>query len=299
VGAPDRTGRSAVDAAIVAYPTETTEQSLSTDITRARSSLVAALDAAGENVDLALSLAQIFGGEVDFNADLHDGDRIQAMYERVTRDGRPIAYGRVEGAVITNAGRRLVAIPFAAPDGTPGWYDEQGRSLKRQFLKSPLPFEPRITSGFSLSRVHPIYGDVRAHLGVDYGAPAGTSVVAVASGTVESAGWAGDAGRMVVLRHAGGYETLYLHLSSFAAGLAPGTHVAQGELIGRVGSSGAATGPHLDFRIRKSGSYVNPILEISRMPHADPMPASSMPAFALVRDRVLQELSAGSLSTKH
>jgi murein DD-endopeptidase MepM/ murein hydrolase activator NlpD len=139
--------------------------------------------------------------------------------------------------------------------------------------------------------VHPIYGDRRPHLGVDYGAPAGTSVVAVASGVVESADWAGDAGRMVVLRHASGYETLYLHLSAFAPGLHPGMRVDQGTLIGRVGQTGAATAPHLDYRIKKNGVYVNPVAELARMPKGDPISAGAQPAFQAARDRVLQELA--------
>jgi murein DD-endopeptidase MepM/ murein hydrolase activator NlpD len=143
----------------------------------------------------------------------------------------------------------------------------------------------------SLSRVHPIYGDRRPHLGVDYGAPTGTSVVAVASGVVESAEWAGDAGRMVVLRHASGYETLYLHLSAFAPGLHPGQRVDQGALIGRVGQTGAATAPHLDYRIKRNGVYVNPVAELARMPKGEPIPSDALPAFQVARDRALQELT--------
>ena len=167
---------------------------------------------------------------------------------------------------------------------------EAGRSLKRQFLRSPLPFEPRITSGFSYRRLHPVYGGYRAHLGVDYAAPIGTAVISVAAGTVVAAGWSGDAGRMVAVRHAGGYETAYLHLSSFAPGIRPGAHVTQGQWLGRVGSSGAATGPHLDYRVKKDGVSVNPILELSRMPAGEPIAPALMAAFAEERDRVLHQL---------
>ncbi len=125
---------------------------------------------------------------------------------------------------------------------------------------------------------------------MDYFAPVGTSVVAVAAGVVESAAWAGDAGRMVVLRHAGGYETLYLHLSSFA--VRPGQHVDQGALIGRTGDSGAVTGPHLDYRIKKNGGYVNPLLELQRMPKGDPIDPEALPAFREARDRALEELTS-------
>jgi murein DD-endopeptidase MepM/ murein hydrolase activator NlpD len=284
-------GQPLLDVDVATTPHVVERRAIEADISREHPSLIGSLDAAGENVEFALRLADILGGEVDFNSELQRGDRVSALFERVVHDGTPGEYGQIDVAILQNAGRRIVAIRFDGPDGQPAWYDEAGRSLKRQFLKSPLPFEPRITSGFSMNRVHPIYGDVRPHLGVDYGAPAGTSVVAVAAGVVESAGWAGDAGRMVVLRHTGGYETLYLHLSAFAPGLHAGQHVAQGTLVGRVGQTGAATAPHLDYRIRKNGTYVNPVAELARMPKGDPIGASALPAFDATRDRVLQELS--------
>jgi murein DD-endopeptidase MepM/ murein hydrolase activator NlpD len=282
-------GQPMFDVSVLTTPKTIERRTMQADINREHSSLVGSLDAAGENIELALQLAAILGGEVDFNTELRPGDRITALFERVIRNGVAGEYGSIDAAVLQNAGRKVVAVRFDGPDGKPNWYDEDGRSLKRQFLKSPLPFEPHITSGFSMHRVNPVYGDVRAHLGVDYGAPIGTSVVAVASGVVESAGWSGDAGRMVVIRHSGGYETCYLHLSSFA--VRAGQHVDQGAQIGRVGDSGAATGPHLDYRIRKNGAYVNPILELSRMPKGDPIAADALPAFRETRDRVLQELT--------
>ena len=284
-------GQPLFDVGVTTTPHTVERRAIEADISREHPSLVGSLDAAGENVDLALRLADILGGEVDFNSDLQRGDRISALFERVVHEGTPGEYGAIDAAILQNAGRHIVAIRFDGPDGKPAWYDEDGRSLKRQFLKSPLPFEPRITSGFSMNRVHPIYGDVRPHMGVDYGAPAGTSVVAVANGVVESAAWAGDAGRMVVLRHAGGYETLYLHLSAFAPGLRAGMHVTQGTLIGRVGQTGAATAPHLDYRIKKNGTYVNPVAELARMPKGEPIAPSQKAEFTAARDRVLRELS--------
>jgi murein DD-endopeptidase MepM/ murein hydrolase activator NlpD len=286
---PGDAGAPLLDVSVVATPKETRRQAVRADITREHASLVGSLDAQGEEVGLALRLADILGGEVDFNTDLQRGDRLTALFDRVVRNGSPGEYGAIDAAVLENVGRRIVAIRFEGPDGKPAWFDEDGRSLKRQFLKSPLPFEPRITSGFSLSRVHPIYGDRRPHLGVDYGAPTGTSVVA--SGVVESAEWAGEAGRMVVLRHASGYETLYLHLSAFAPGLHPGQRVDQGALIGRVGQTGAATAPHLDYRIKRNGAYVNPVAELARMPKGAPIPSDVLPAFQVARDRALQELA--------
>ncbi len=280
------------DADVVPLPKQVTAEAVSADVTRDRPSLVAALSAGGERVQLALLLADVYSGEVDFNSDLQPGDHVDVLFDRETRDGEFLGYGGIDAATLQNGGRTVTAIRFVGPDGKPGWYDEHGQSLRRQFLRSPLPFEPRITSGFSYRRLHPIYGTYRAHLGVDYGAPVGTAVIAVADGVVESAGWAGEAGRMVELRHGGGYETLYLHLSSFAPGIHPGVRVTQGDLVGRVGQSGAATGPHLDYRIKKNGTYVNPLVEISRMPAAEPIAADLMDAFRQERDRVLGQMRA-------
>jgi murein DD-endopeptidase MepM/ murein hydrolase activator NlpD len=280
------------DVSVVTTPKTIERRVIDANISRDHPSLIGSLDAEGENVELALRLADVLGGEVDFNSDLQPGDRISALFDRVVRNKIAGEYGDINAAILQNAGRHIVAIRFDTSEGKPAWYDEDGRSLKRRFLKSPLPFEPRITSGFSMSRMHPIFGYERPHLGVDYGAPAGTSVVAVAAGVIESAGWNGEAGQMVAIRHSGGYETLYLHLSAFAPGIHPGVHVDQGTLIGRVGMTGAATAPHLDYRIKKSGTYVNPVLELQRMPKGEPIDASALPAFRETRDRLLQELSS-------
>ncbi len=278
---------------VVEIPREMQVVAASAEISKEHNSLSAALDAEGENVQLALALSDIFGGEVDFNSDLQRGDKFEVLFERIMRDGQFAGYGDVSGAILDHGGRAITAIRAQGPDGKFGWYDENGRSMKRQFLKSPLAFipGPRITSGFSLSRKHPLFGFNRAHLGVDYGAPYGSPVVAVSAGTIVSADWAGEGGREVHIRHSGGYETYYLHLSAFAPGIHPGVHVDQGELIGRVGATGAATGPHLDFRIRRNGVFVNPVLERQRMPPGEPIPASMLAAFTATRDRVLADLS--------
>jgi murein DD-endopeptidase MepM/ murein hydrolase activator NlpD len=283
-------GAAAVNAEVVTLPKDVEVTAVAAEIGREHSSLVGALEAAGQNVQLALQLAEIFGGEVDFNSDLQAGDRLEVLVERHTRDGEFLGYGELRAAVLQNDGRRLTAYRYPGSDGKPGWYDEQGRSLKRQFLQSPLPFEPRVTSQFSYRRLHPVHGTTRAHLGVDYGAPAGTRVQAVASGLVEFAGWSGEAGRLVRLRHAGGYQTLYLHLSSFAPGIRAGARVDQGDLIGRVGSSGTATGPHLDYRIIKNGTYVNPLVELRRMPKGVALAANALPVFEQTRDALTAEL---------
>lgn len=287
----------AYDATVVPVPKRTVTDSVSAEITHEHSSLVGALGAYGENIQLALLLADIYGGEVDFNSDLQLGDRVDVLFDRVTRDGsvgdddeHSSTYGDVKAAILHTGGRTLTAIRYVDADGKPSWYDEQGRSLKRQFLKSPLPFEPRITSGFSYRRLHPVLGIERAHLGVDYGAPTGTAVMAVAAGVVEVADWAGEAGRMVKIRHSGGYETAYLHLSAFGPGIHSGVRVEQGQLIGRVGMTGTATGPHLDYRIAKNGTYVNPLVELSRMPAGEPIAGNAHPAFDAQRDQWLTDL---------
>jgi murein DD-endopeptidase MepM/ murein hydrolase activator NlpD len=287
--APDGTPP-AFDATVVTLPKQIELAAIVAVIGREHPSLVGSLEAQGQNIQLALELAEIFGGEVDFNSDLQNGDRIEVLFERATREGEFIGYGDIKAAVLENEGRRITAIRFAGADGKPGWHDEQGRSLKRQFLQSPLPFEPRVTSRFSYRRLHPVHGTTRAHLGVDYGAPSGTPVRAVASGTVEVAGWSGEAGRMVRIRHPGGYQTAYLHLSSFAPGIRPGVRVDQAQLIGRVGDSGTATGPHLDYRIIKNGAYVNPLVELKRMPKGEPIAPEARAGFERTRDEALGEL---------
>jgi murein DD-endopeptidase MepM/ murein hydrolase activator NlpD len=280
----------ALSAEVITIPKEYQLAAIAAEIGKGQS-LIGVLDAAGENVQLALELAAIFGGEVDFNSDLQPGDRFEVLFERATRYGEFAGYGELKGAVLLNDGRRLTAVRTVDSKGQPVWYDEDGRSLKRQFLKSPLPFDPRITSRFSSRRLHPVHGTYRAHLGVDYGAPYGTAVMSVADGVVDFAGNSGEAGRMVRIRHAGGIQTAYLHLSSFGPGIRPGVRVSQRQLIGRVGATGTATGPHLDYRILKNDRYVDPIAELKRMPKGEPLTPAQLPAFLLHKDEVMTQMS--------
>ncbi len=284
-------GTAAFTAEVITIPKEYRVEALTVEIGKG-DSLVGVLDKLGENVQLALELANIYGGEVDFNSDLQPGDRIEVLFERAIRQGEFAGYGEVKAALLVNGGRRIHAVLFPDTDGHPAYYDDEGRSLKRQFLKSPLPFDPRVTSRFSNSRLHPVYGVYRAHQGVDFGAAYGTAVNVVANGVVDFVGNEGDAGRMVRVRHGGGYQTAYLHLSSFAPGLRVGARVAQGDFIGRVGTSGASTGPHLDYRIVKNGKYVDPIAELKRMPKGEPIAAGRLPGFTKVRDESLGQLSS-------
>ena len=266
-------------------PKQTTVVAVEGDINRETSSLVAALDKAGERIELALGMADVFAGDIDFNSDLQPGDRFRVLVERHTREGQLSGYGAILAAEFVNDGRTLRALRFTPDGGSPGYYDTNGRSLKRFFLKSPLKFEPRITSRFSSSRRHPILGYARAHNGVDYYAPAGAPVGAVAPGVVTMAGWTGGGGRTVKLRHPNGYETEYLHLSAIT--VRAGQRIGQGDLVGRVGKTGLATGVHLHYGLKKNGRYVNPVIEHRNMPPGEPVPAGMMHVFNTERDRHL------------
>jgi murein DD-endopeptidase MepM/ murein hydrolase activator NlpD len=263
-------------------------------IDRQTPSLFQAMTAAGERGELAVAVAQVFAGDIDFNSDLQPGDQFAVVFERFARDDRPedTSYGVITAAEFQNKGRLLRAIRFTPPGGTPGYYDEEGRSLQRFFLRSPLRFEPRVTSRFSLRRRHPVLHTTRAHTGVDYAAPHGADVVAVAAGTVISATFDNTNGRMVRLRHASGYHSYYLHLSAFGSGIRAGARVRQGQVIGKVGATGLATGPHLHYGLRKDGAWVDPLREHSRLPPGEPIPAVAMAEFAIVREEALDRLGA-------
>jgi murein DD-endopeptidase MepM/ murein hydrolase activator NlpD len=277
-------------AEVVPYDVTRSRASVAAALEGDTTSLFAAMDKAGELPDLSIALAEIFAGEVDFNSELQPGDRFQLSVDKASRDGRVVAYGPILAARMHNDGRDLTAIRFQPAGGQPGYYDAHGRSLKRFFLRSPLKFDPSISSGFSRSRLHPVLNIRRAHLGVDYRAPTGAPVVAVSHGTVTMAAWTRGGGRTVKVRHASGYETAYLHLSSFGPGIRAGVRVAQGQLIGRVGSTGLATGPHLHYELRKNGAHVNPAIEHRKLPPGDPVPASQMAEFEKVRDEALRSL---------
>ena len=259
-------------------------------IDRDTNSLSAALNEAGERIDLALGLADVFSGEIDFNSDLQPGDHFRLLVERHSREGKLAGYGPILAAEFVNDGRQLRAVRFTPEGGPAAYYDEQGRSLKRFFLKSPLKFEPRVTSRFSSSRKHPVLGYARAHNGVDYHAAIGAPVVSVAPGVVTFAGWTNGGGRTVKVRHPNGYETEYLHLSALKT--RQGARIGQGELVGLVGKTGLATGPHLHYGLKKAGRYVNPILEHRNMPPGDPVPATLLNVFSSERDRYLSLLFA-------
>ncbi len=261
------------------------------EITRDNNSLFAAMDAGGGHIEVAIGMAQVFSGEIDFNTELRLGDSFAVLYERFVRDDVHVTYGDVLAAAFDNDGRQVYGFRYEVPGAVAGYFDVEGRSLKRQFLASPLPFEPRVTSRFSTRRMHPVLGTRRAHRGVDYGAPTGTRVRAVANGTVVTAARSGASGNMVRLRHDNAYETYYLHLSRFAKGLHPGARIAQDQTIGYSGATGLVTGPHLHFGVRKNGIFVNWLTERRNLPPGEPVPPEHMAAFQEVRDRALEQLT--------
>jgi murein DD-endopeptidase MepM/ murein hydrolase activator NlpD len=289
----DRAAPDKLEAEVLAYDKELEVLAIRGRIDADHSSLIAAMDATGERVQLAISLAEVFGGSVDFENDLQPGDSFEVLFESTKYQGQFAGYGAILAARLTNDGKKHQAYRWTNPvTQKAGYYDEQGRSLKRFVLASPLRFTPRVTSGFSRRRLHPVHRTVRPHLGVDYAAATGTPVVAVASGVVVSAGWAGGGGRQVRIKHTGGLESYYLHLSAFAKGIRAGAPVDQGQLIGRVGSTGTATGPHLDYRLRKNGVFVDPRREHARQPPGEPIPVGYLPDFASARMRTQEQLAA-------
>jgi murein DD-endopeptidase MepM/ murein hydrolase activator NlpD len=291
--ARDRSRPTELNAEVVPYEKQVDVVAVRGRIDSDHPSVIAAMEETGETIQLALSVADIFSGEIDFDSDLQPGDSFDILVEKTSHDGQFSGYGAVLGARFVTDGRDLRAIRWVDPaTGRAAFYDDAGRSLKRFFLRSPLRFEPRVTSGFSRSRLHPVFRTYRAHLGIDYAAPVGAPIVAVSPGTVVAAGWSGGGGNMVRLRHASGYESYYLHLSSFARGIRRGVHVDQGELIGRVGATGTATGPHLDYRLRKNGVFVNPLIEHRKLPPGEPIAAAQRAAFRATADSMLQKLSS-------
>ncbi|HQG77221.1 MAG TPA: peptidoglycan DD-metalloendopeptidase family protein [Bacteroidales bacterium] len=210
----------------------------------------------GLHPSLVTGLSEIYAWSIDFFG-LQKGDTFRVIYEEMFIDGKSLGTGRIFGASFSGYGASVYAIPFEQ-GGREGFFDADGNSLRKAFLKAPLQFS-RVTSRFSSSRLHPILRIRRPHYGVDYAAPVGTPVHAVGDGRVTRASHEGGSGKMISIVHNSVYSTSYLHLSRFASGIAPGVYVKQGDIIGYVGSTGLSTGPHLDFRFYKNGSPVDPL----------------------------------------
>ncbi len=255
-------------------------------------SLFNAVERAGESPEIAMRLAQIFGYDLDFYTDPRKGDTFRLLLEKKKyANGKTAGYGKIFAAEYDNGGRKYQALLFHDEFGRPAYYNADGKSLQKVFLRSPLKFSAPVTSHFSNARFHPILKTVRPHMGTDYGAPVGTPVQAIGSGRVLFAGLKGGEGNMVHIAHSNGYETIYLHLSRMY--VRAGERIEIGKTIGLVGSTGLSTGPHLDFRILQKGQYKN--FEKLGLPPSDPVSKKNLPEFADVRERWLPLLKKPEL----
>ncbi len=251
-----------------------------------RTSLFQATDDADLPDSVAVQIAEIFGGEVDFTRDLRRGDTFSVIYEMFHHEGRAVRPGRVLAVEFVNNKKALRAVWYEDADGG-SYYAPDGASLRKAFLRSPLEFS-RITSGFAM-RMHPLAREWRFHKGVDYAAPTGTRVRATGDGVVELAGRQNGYGNIVVLRHRGGVTTHYAHLNGFAPGITKGARVSQGETVGFVGATGWATGPHLHYEFRVNNQHMNPLTVV--MPSAEPIAPHQLGAFRSATQPLMARLA--------
>lgn len=256
------------------------------------SSLYEAALSAGEDPAIGMALADVFAWDIDFYRDVRRGDRARALVEKVRSKGRFIRYGEVLAAQYEGeqVGRKRV-FRYLLPDGQPGYYQEDGSSARRAFLKSPLKYA-HVTSRFG-SRFHPVLQYVKDHNGVDYAAAVGTPVWAVADGVVTVAGNTGAGGNTVCLRHANGFETCYLHLSRYGAGVRVGSRVSQKQVIALSGNTGRSTGPHLHFGMKRNGRYINPLNQ--NFPRSEPVPKELLADFRGHVEKLAEQLDTTSL----
>jgi murein DD-endopeptidase MepM/ murein hydrolase activator NlpD len=239
-------------------------------------SLYGASDDAGVPDSIAQQMVDALESELDFHRDLQRGDSFRVIYEALYASGEYVRPGRLLAVEFINSGKRFEAYWHADGSRNGGYYALDGRSTKRGFLRSPLEYT-RVSSGFSGSRTHPVFGYDAAHRGVDYSAPAGTKIRSVAAGTVKFAGWQNGYGNMVEIQHDGKHATLYAHLQKIAPGVRAGARIGQGDLVGHVGMTGWATGPHLHFELKRNGGQVNPLTAV--LPGAEPLAPTLLTAF--------------------
>ena len=259
-----------------------------------KTSLFDATDEAGLPDSTASQLAEIFGGDIDFHRDLRKGDKFSVTYEVTYSNGEPVRNGRIQAAEFVNQGKTYRVVFFQSDSSHGDYYTPDGKSVRKAFLRSPVEFS-RISSGFTSARFHPILQKWRAHKGVDYAAPIGTKVKVTADGSVAFVGQQSGYGNVIMVNHQGRYSTVYGHLSRFASGLHRGQHVGQGEVIGYVGMSGWATGPHLHYEFRIDGQQTDP-LRVA-LPNATPISASEKVAFEETTRKLTDRLGLLSSSS--
>jgi murein DD-endopeptidase MepM/ murein hydrolase activator NlpD len=284
-------GTDAYEAKVEKLDMETRQTTITAEI---HGSLWEALANMPKREILATELAEMFQWQVDFSTEIQPGDQIRLIIDESVHDGNFVKYGKIQAAELVNAGHRYRGFLFKD-----SYYDEKGASLKRALLASPLKFPPCISSGFTQRRMHPILGIERAHLATDYAAPTGSPVVAVANGTVTFSGWDSGYGNLVRIKHASGLTSGYAHLSHIAPGVRAGHAIKQSELVGLVGQTGLATGPHLHFEMAKNGTPINPVPALKKGEPAPPIEGNLKAEFAAVTAPVrstLDELGTNSPS---
>lgn len=255
------------------------------------SSLFLAGQAAGLSDNLIMQLVGIFGWDIDFVLDIRQGDAFKVIYEEHYKDNIKVGEGAILAAEFVNRNTPFRALRYTSPEGDTNYFNEHGVSMRKAFLRTPLKFS-RISSGFNLRRKHPVLNRIRAHRGVDYAAPTGTPIKATGDGKVQLAGRKGGYGRTVIIRHGGSRKTLYAHMSKFARNVRTGKRVKQGQIIGYVGKSGLATGPHLHYEFQVNGVHRNPLTV--KLPKASSVPAKHMADFKSQTMQILARLTADS-----
>lgn len=253
-----------------------------------KTNLYAATDAAGMPEAAANQLNELFSGDIDFHHDLRVGDRFTVVYEMTYHNGALLSTGRIQSAEFVNQGRVYRAVYFQKDDQHGDYYTPEGKSVRKAFLRSPIEYS-RVSSGFTNSRFHPILNKWKAHKGVDFAAPTGTRIKATADGMVTFVGKENGYGNVIKIKHQGRYTTVYGHLSRFAQGLHRGQHVSQGDLIGYVGMTGLASGPHLHYEFKIDGQHHNPMRVA--LPDAQPISSSYQAAFQPVADDFVAQLN--------
>lgn len=249
------------------------------------SSLYLSLDKQGYNPELAITLSEVYAWSIDFYH-IQKGDRFKVIYEETVVDGESININRIKAAYFEHFKKPYYAIQFSQ-DGNAGYYDQDNRGLKRQFLKAPVKFS-RISSRFTMKRYHPVQKRNKPHLGTDYAAPKGTPIYSTANGKVTHARYSKYNGNYVKVRHNGTYTTQYLHMSKIKKGIRPGVRVNQGDVIGFVGSTGLATGPHVCYRFWKNGKQVDPYRQ--KLPKAEPIKKANLETYKSIKKKVIEEL---------
>jgi murein DD-endopeptidase MepM/ murein hydrolase activator NlpD len=277
-------GDEAYEAKVEKLDLEEKEATITAEI---HSSLWEALGDLPKREYLATELAEMFQWQVDFSTEVQPGDQIRLLVSESRHNGDFVKYGKIEAAELVNAGHHYRGFLF-----NDSYYDEKGVSLKRAILASPLKFTPRVTSSFTTRRMHPILGIERSHLATDYGAPSGSPVVAVANGTITFAGLDGGYGNLVRIKHSGGLSSGYAHLSKIAPGVRAGHPIKQGELVGLVGQTGLATGPHLHFEMAKNGQPINPVPALKKGEPAPPIEGKLKAEFASLIAPVQERLNS-------